>query len=112
MKLKFLSRDGHATPFPGVYGIGQPSVRVARTFVAAADGKPVRYVANKEPLEIDSDAPEAAYLVRKCRKGEIWAADAATASLCGVEFRQLQQDADGEWNVAPSKTPKPNKTEL
>ena len=112
MKLKFLSRDGHATPFPGVYGIGQPSTRVARTFVAAAEGKPARYVANKEPLEIDSDAPEATYLVRKCSKGELWAADAATAAMCGVELRQLQQDADGEWTVAPAKTPKPNKTEL
>jgi hypothetical protein len=112
MKLKFRARDGYATPFPGVYGIGQPSVRVGRTFVPAAGGMTARYLANNEPTEIDSDAPEAAYLVRKCRKGEIWAADTATASLCGVEFRELKQDADGEWNVAPSKTSKPTKTEL
>lgn len=111
MKLKFYSRDGHVVRWPGTYAPGQPDRRVGRTFVAAEGrDKPARQIANKDATEIDSEAPEAAHLVRQCQKGGLWPADQVTAEFCGVAFTKLRQDTDGEWvadRSAASPQPKP-----
>jgi hypothetical protein len=103
MKLRFYSRDGHTVAWPGGKSPGQIPHLVGRSFKPSTKpGVAGVFVADKEAAEVDSDAPEAAHLIRQCQKGGLWPADEATAASCGVEFVKVAQDTDGEWIKAPS----------
>jgi|1185.fasta_scaffold23332_2 hypothetical protein len=110
MGLKFYPRPGHLVTFASGHAIGQLSRFVGRT-LATSDRKGVAgaYAADAEPVEVPTDGPDAAHLIRQTQKGGLWAADAATAAACGVEFVALEKDADGEWMPAPKSAPAPEK---
>jgi hypothetical protein len=115
MLLKFHAKPGQSCAWPNSYFPGQARRFVGRKFIPGDSPQaPSRYEATAEPAELSSDAPQAAHLIRKCQKGEIWPADKATAEACGVEFVELARGEDGEWFAASKKpaapaAPKPAK---
>lgn len=76
---------------------------------AMFDGQ-VGYPATKHPFEYDEKRRELRdmdrRLVKRCRRGELWPADEATARACGVPPSPLRFD-DGEWVLDPQPSPKP-----
>ncbi len=66
------------------------------------DGKPAGSVADLvgwETIEGDSVVPYRHEYVKAAQAGSLWAADAATAKLCGVEF-------DASFGAAPKASQK------
>ncbi len=111
MKLKFHSRRDNKVAWPGANTYGQPPRYIGRSF-SPGDGKTIAasHPATKEPDVVDTDTAatrDVEHIVRQCRKGGIWAADAATAAACGVEFVSVTQDADGEWIASAPAKPQP-----
>jgi hypothetical protein len=99
MKLKFRAKPGMCTPWPNSHFAGQPRRFVGREFIAGDEFKrvPASYKASEDPAEIESGSADADHLIRKCRKGELWAADVATAAECGIAFVELAKGEEGEW---------------
>jgi hypothetical protein len=107
MKLKFRARPAMSCAWPNSHFAGQPRRFVGRDFVAGDEAKklPASYRASAEPSEVDAADAAAEHLTRKCRKGELWAADVETAAACGVEFVDLAKGDDGEWFPSAKKQP-------
>ena len=76
MKLRFLAREDLLVRELGVHRY------YGRTFDAATRGWP----ATKEGAEFESGTPDAEKCAKSCRKGELFAADEATAQAVGVGF--------------------------
>ncbi len=104
--LKFHAKPGGLTPWPNSAVGNQQRRYVGRTYDADKRACP----AAAEPSEVKDDDEDAPHLLRKCTRGEIWAADEHTAQVAGVKFVPLERDADGEWVAAASKktSPKPS----
>lgn len=101
MQLRFHARGTGLVSLPGENRIvGQLPRYIGRT-LKLIDGA-AAWPANAEPHECDSSSPTAARLAKRCRAGELWAADEATAAACGVEFVALDH-SDGAWIPAASK---------
>lgn len=105
MLLKFHTKPGLSTPWPNSHVGGQARRLIGRTYDAATRTYPAR----SEPDQIDSEDADASHMARKCTRGELYAADEATAKFCGVEFVQLERGADGEWFPASKKKPAASK---
>jgi hypothetical protein len=121
MQLKFYAKKDHVVHWPGPKFTGQRHDYVGRKFEKASDDKAAKaagvlgvHAALKEAAEIDSAAPGADDLIRYCRKGGLWPADADTAAACGVEFTKVEySDSEREWLPAKAeKKPaaRPNQT--
>lgn len=122
MQLKFYAKPGHVVHRPGPKMIGQVHQYVGRKFIRLDDeegkktGKAGQHVALEEPAIFDSEATEAAQLLRYTAKGGLWPVDAATAAAAGVALAKLKYDnAQAEWvldtSPAPAASPKPSKSE-
>lgn len=107
MRLKFRARAGGVVNWPGAKIQGHLPRYVGRHFVASEKpGVAGAYAADKDAVELDPSSEDAPHLIRQCKKGGLWAADAETAAHCGVEYVNLTQDDDGEW-IAARSAPKP-----
>lgn len=97
--LKFHTMPGHSTPWPNSHVGGQ-----ARRFIGRVYNAETRsYPASPEPAEIREEDEDARHMVRKCSRGELYAADEHTARHCGVAFIPLERGQDGEWFPASKK---------
>lgn len=106
--LKFHAKPGGLTAWPNSAVGNQARRYVGRVFTRTGDV--VSYPAAAEPSEVKDDDADASHLIRKCSRGELWAADEHTARVCGVAFVALERGAEGEWFPAVKKTPpKPDK---
>lgn len=101
--LKFHAKPGGCTPWPNSHVGGQTRRFIGRTYVAETR----QYPASSEPDQVTESDADAPHMMRKCTRGEIWAADEATAKACGVDFVPLERGADGEWfpKKSPEKAP-------
>lgn len=104
MKLSFYARPGCVVYPPGQRRPGVVNHYVGRKF----DTESRAHKALGDAAEFDSETPAGQEMIRRVRREHsLWAADAATASACGVPFVPVEL-ADGEWQpkASPSKPAK------
>lgn len=118
MQLRFYARGTGLVSLPGETRIVGQHPRYVGRALKLIDGA-AAWPATFEPHVVGSDerAPirdrnggewaggagsAAARLIKRCRAGELWPADAATAAACGVDFTALEF-ADGEWRPAAAR---------
>ncbi len=94
MKLRFLARGDLLVRELGVHRY------YGRAFDAATRGWP----ATKEGCEFDAGTPDADKCSKSCRKGELFAANAETASALGVDLIQTEFKDGVHFAAAPKKT--------
>lgn len=108
MKLSFYPKPGMLCwdpERPPSFSGGHAAGYVGRSLVPAKKDsagrtvEPARYVANETPYEVFSASKSGHRLAKLCRRGELWAADAATAAFCGVSFVPLKKNDEGEWDL-------------
>lgn len=109
-KLRFYANAQALAYIPGSRaGIGQPAHYIGRRYVAPKDGGPSSYPATPEPHEVQLDraklTDEQLFLryMKLTQRGDILAADEATAKECGVEYRAAVFN-DDEWTLPPAPT--------
>ena len=97
--LKFHAKPGNSTPWPNSHVGGQARRFIGRVY----DAEKRAYPASAEPAQIAENDPDASHMVRKCSRGELYAADEHTAKFCNVDFVLLERGQDGEWFPAKKK---------
>lgn len=104
--LKFYATPGGLTAWPNSAVGNQARRYVGRVY----DAEKRSYPAADEPSAIQDNDDDAQHLIRKCLRGELFAADEHTAVVCGMKFVPLERGAEGEWFAAAPKknTPKPS----
>ena len=111
MQLRFYARGTGLVSLPGERRIvGQLPRYVGRKPIVT-DGV-CAWPASEDAHTVSVGSDAGARLMKRCRDGELWPADADTAAACGVPFVPLAF-ADGAWSPAPTppaltsrKTPK------
>lgn len=101
MQLRFHARGTGLVSLPGENRIVGQLPRYIGRSLKMIDGA-TAWPANADAHECDSASDHGARLMKRCRRGELWAADEATATACGVEFVALEH-SDGAWIPAASK---------
>lgn len=94
MKLRFLARGDLLVRELGVHRY------YGRTFDAALRGWP----ATKEGCEFEHDSPDGLKCAKVCRKGDLFAANAETASAVGVALIQTEFKDGVHVAAAPKKS--------
>lgn len=97
--LKFRAKPGMSTPWPNSHVGGQVRRFIGRQY----DAEKRAYPASDEPTQVDEKDEDAVHIIRRCSRGELWAADESTARACDVAFVDLARDEDGEWIAAAAK---------
>ncbi len=111
MKLSFRARAGGLVSIPGeVRFVGSLPRYVGRSPITVQTdaGATTGYPADAEPYECDSDSEDGRRLTKRCKRGELWPADAETARHCSVPFVDLAL-VDGEWIPRPKERSAPSK---
>jgi len=86
-QLKFLAREDMLVREAGVAPqVGQAARYYGRTYDPAQRA----YPATKDPFVAEEGSEDGDKCTKQCRKGALWAADAATASAIGVDFVSTQ----------------------
>lgn len=111
MKLRFHAKTGRVH-VPGLKLVGAVPRIVGRKHLPGDGTKTAAtHPVDEDGFVIDDADPNketrsaAEALKRKCRMGDLWPADEATAAACGVAFVKLELGADGEWQPAAAKPP-------
>lgn len=101
MQLRFYARGTGLVSLPGETRIVGQHPRYVGRALKIIDGA-AAWPASEAAHECDSASAHGARLLKRCRAGELWPADEATAAACGVDFTALEF-ADGEWRPAQPK---------
>lgn len=115
MKLRFHAVPERCERYPGPRRQGDFPNYIGRDF-KPGDGvnTAAEHPASAEPFAIDPAHTdrETRKVAERCkravRRGDLYAADEATARACGVDFVELERGRDGEWRPAKPK-PAPTK---
>lgn len=97
--LRFLARGSDLVTVPDFRPVvGQAPRYVGRRFVPATAEQPASHPATEAPAEYPAGSLEGQRCVKRCRRGELWPADAETARFCGVPMPDLVYDPAGAWD--------------
>ncbi len=102
MLLKFYAKPEMLTAWPNSHIGGQARRYIGRDFDSIAR----TYSASETPAQVEETDEDARHMLRKCSRGELWAADKYTAEKAGVDFIALQRGTDGEWFPKPVSPPR------
>jgi len=97
--LKFYAKQGALVSVP----FQSPLVGQRPRYVGRTQDDQNRLPASDEPFAAEASSRIGVRLARICSRGDLWAADKATANHCRVPFVGVSH-VDGEW--VPSKQPR------